>query len=167
MIADLMDLRKIEPAVLTLAKPHLAFALAPTCETLERLCAALSKGLFSGPGFDGTSEQTLLWHCLAARLDVDYSERLRAAGLMNKIRDGASLHEMAGYVATLLYPGEPELEVLYGPAVGGQRSHATAFVAARRPRLARGSTLGSIALAIERTTCWLRLEHDEIPQRFN
>lgn len=119
MIADLMDLRRVEPTVLDLAKGHLASALATTCDTLERLCSALSDGGFISPGFDGSPEQKLLWHCVAARLDFNYSERLRAAGLANKIRDGASLSELASYVATLLYPGEPELEVLYGPAVGG------------------------------------------------
>jgi hypothetical protein len=118
MVADVMDLRRVQPDVVLLAANHLAPELRVTCDALERLCASLSRGVLSGPGFDGTREQTLLWHCVAARLDFDYSERLRAAGLTNKIRDGASVTEIARYVATLLYPGEPELEVLYGPAVG-------------------------------------------------
>ncbi len=118
MVADLMDLRRAQPDVLARAASHVAPALGVTCAALERLCAALSKGVFAGPGFDGTPEQVLLRHCVAARLDFDYSERLRAAGLTNKIRDGASVSEIARYVATLLYPGEPELEALYGLAVG-------------------------------------------------
>jgi hypothetical protein len=118
MVADVMDLRRVQPDVVSLAANHLARELRVTCEVLERLCASLSIGVFSGPGFDGAREQTLLWHCVAARLDFDYSERLRAAGLTNRIRDGASVREIARYIATLLYPGEAELEVLYGPAVG-------------------------------------------------
>lgn len=138
MIADLMDLRRVEPAVLAFAKPHLAAALAPTCDTLERLCATLANGTFVDKSFDGTPEQILLWHCLAARLDFEYSERLRAAGLSNKIRDGASLREIAGYLATLLYPGEAELEVLYGPAIGSAARMRRRF---RRPLdLARRAT---------------------------
>lgn len=118
MVADLMDLRRSEPDVVSLASKYLAPELKETCDTLERLCASLAKGVFSGGAFDGTPEQALLWHCLAARLDFDYSERLRAAGLTNKLRDGSSALEIARYVAQLLYPGERELEVLYGPAAG-------------------------------------------------
>jgi hypothetical protein len=118
MISDLMDLRAAEPAVLTLAEQHLAPELGMTCATLERLCSALSSESFARPSFADTAEQALLWHCLAARVDLDYSERLRAAGLANKIRDGASLAELLDYLANLFYPGERELEILYGPATG-------------------------------------------------
>jgi hypothetical protein len=118
MVSDLMDLRRVAPGVVSSAARYLAPELAATCGALERLCAALSRGAFVGPGFDGTSEQTVLWHCIAARLDFGYSERLRAAGLTNKFRDGSSVREIARYIVDLLYPAEPALEVLYGPAAG-------------------------------------------------
>jgi hypothetical protein len=119
MVSDVMDLRRVEPEVASMAANYLVPELGATCAALERLCAALSQGIFGGAGFDGTSEQTLLWHCVAARTDFEYSERLRAAGLTSKLRDGSSALEIARYVAHLLYPGELELEALYGPAPGG------------------------------------------------
>jgi hypothetical protein len=118
MLSDVMDLRRTDPNVVHNAASYLAPELGTTCETLERLCAALAEGAFDGPSFDGTSEQTLLWHCLAARLDFDYAERLRAAGLANKFRDGSSATEIARYIADLLYPAETALDFLYGPATG-------------------------------------------------
>jgi hypothetical protein len=118
MLSDVMDLRRMAPNVVHDAASYLAPQLGTTCETLERLCAVLAEGAFDGPSFDGTSEQTMLWHCLAARLDFDYAERLRAAGLANKFRDGSSATEIARYVADLLYPAETALDFLYGPALG-------------------------------------------------
>ena len=118
MLSDVMDLRRTDPHVVYKAADYLAPELGATCETLERLCASLAKGAFDVPSFDGTGEQTLLWHCLAARLDFDYAERLRAAGLANKFRDGSSATEIARYMADLLYPAESALDFLYGPAIG-------------------------------------------------
>jgi hypothetical protein len=118
MIADIIDLRRAHPDVVSLAANYLAPELRPACEVLERLCVSVSKGIVSGAGFDGTSEQTLLWHCIAARIDHGYSERLRAGGLADKLRDGSSMLEIARYVADLFYPSEPALEALYGPAIG-------------------------------------------------
>jgi hypothetical protein len=118
MLSDVMDLRRTDPNVVHNAASYLAPELGTTCETLERLCAVLADGAFDGPSFDGTSEQTMLWHCLAARLDFNYAERLRAAGLANKFRDGSSATEIARYIADLLYPAETALDFLYGPALG-------------------------------------------------
>jgi hypothetical protein len=118
MLSDVMDLRRIDSRVVHNAMSYLAPELGTTCETLERLCASMAEGAFDGSGFDGTSEQALLWHCLAARLDFDYAERLRAAGLANKFRDGSSATEIARYIADLLYPAESALDFLYGPAAG-------------------------------------------------
>ena len=118
MLSDVMDLRRTDPNVVHNAAGYLAPELGTTCETLERLCAALGEGAFDRPSFDGTSEQILLWHCLAARLDFDYAERLRAAGLANKFKDGSSATEIARYIADLLYPAETALDFLYGPALG-------------------------------------------------
>jgi len=118
MLSDVMDLRHIDSRVVHNAMSYLAPELGTTCETLERLCASLAEGAFDTPSFDGTSEQTLLWHCLAARVDFDYAERLRAAGLANKFRDGSSATEIARYIADLLYPSESALDFLYGPAAG-------------------------------------------------
>ncbi len=118
MLSDVMDMRRREPQVLQNAAKYLAPELHAICEAVERLCSALSNGAFEGASFDGTSEQNLLWHCLAARLDSSYADRLRAAGLANKFRDGASATEIARYVANLIYPAESALDILYGPAVG-------------------------------------------------
>ena len=118
MLADLVDLRKVEPDAVQRSATYLAPELEATCSSLERLCESLSNGLFSGAGFNGTSEQILLWHCIAARVDTAYAERLRAAGLLNKFRDGSSAAEIAGYVAGVVFPAEVELDVLYGPAIG-------------------------------------------------
>jgi hypothetical protein len=118
MLSDVMDLRRLEPAVLLHATGFLAPELGTTCETLERLCASLAEGVFDAPSFEGKSEQTLLWHCLAARLDFDYAERLRAAGLANKFRDGSGAAEIVRYIADLVYPAEGALDFLYGPATG-------------------------------------------------
>jgi Uncharacterised nucleotidyltransferase len=118
MIADIVDLRRMEPTAVSLATKYLAPGLRGTCETLDRLSSALLRGTFEGHGFDGTSEQTMLRHCIAARTDFAYSERLRASGLRNKLSDGASAKEIALYVADLLYPAEPALDALYGPVVG-------------------------------------------------
>ncbi len=118
MLADIMDLRQTDLRVVEHAARYLAPELSLTCASLERLCGVLADGGFDGPGFDGTSEQTLLSHCLAARLDFDYSEQLRAGGLADKFRDGSSTTEIVRYVADLIYPSESALDVLYGPAVG-------------------------------------------------
>jgi Uncharacterised nucleotidyltransferase len=118
MVADIIDLRRVDPLVMSQAPTYLAPELRTICEALERLCVRLADGAFEGPGFDETEEQALLWHCLAARLDPAYSERLRAAGFANKLRDGTSLLEVARYIGDLLYPSEPALEHLYGPAAG-------------------------------------------------
>jgi hypothetical protein len=118
MVADLVDLRRVEPDVVSLARNYLTPELGGVCVALNRLCVALTEGVFAGVGFDGTREQTLLWHCLAARVDHDYSERLRAGGLADKLRDGSSPLEIARYVADLVYPSEPALDLLYGPAMG-------------------------------------------------
>ncbi|HET7541980.1 MAG TPA: nucleotidyltransferase family protein [Polyangiaceae bacterium] len=118
LLADLMDLRRAEPQIVRNAARYLAPELEPTCATLERLCTSLSEGDFRGPNFHGTSEQILLWHCLAARLDTGYAERLRAAGLAHKFRDGSSALEVGRYIADLLYPSESALDALYGPATG-------------------------------------------------
>ncbi|MES1185317.1 MAG: nucleotidyltransferase family protein [Myxococcales bacterium] len=117
MLADLMDLQYQEPQVLKDAARYLAPELRETCDVVERLCIALSNGDFASPSLEGTSEQILLWHCLAGRLDSDYAQRLRAAGLTNKFREGASAVEIAQYLANLLYPAESALDFLYGPAV--------------------------------------------------
>jgi Uncharacterised nucleotidyltransferase len=118
MVSDIMDLRRVQADVVSAAASYLAPELRATCNALERLCVALSNGTFTGVGFDGTREQALLWHCLAARLDFEYSEELRAAGLMNKLRDGSSASEILRYVGDLIYPAEPALDALYGPAAG-------------------------------------------------
>lgn len=117
MVADVMDLRRAQADVLSAARKYLAPDLASICEVLERLCGFLSEGRLDGNEFDGSAEQTLLRHCIAARLDLEYSERLRAGGLAQKFRDGSPL-EIARYLADLLYPSSPALDVLYGPAVG-------------------------------------------------
>jgi hypothetical protein len=78
----------------------------------------LADAASDAPSFEGTSEQAMLWHCLAARLDFDYTERLRAAGLANKFRDGSRATEIMRYVADLVYPAEAALEYMYGPATG-------------------------------------------------
>jgi hypothetical protein len=118
MIADIMDLRHAQPVVLSSSVSYFSQELRAIGETLERLCASLSMGFFHGSGFDGTDEQTLLWHCIAARENADYAERLRAAGFANKLRDGSSVLEITRYVAGLLLPTEAELQALYGPANG-------------------------------------------------
>ena len=118
LLADLLDLRRLEPGVVLSCQRYLAPELGTTCETLDRLCTCLAVGALDGPTFEGTPEQTLLWHCVAARLDFAYAERLRAGGLTNKFRDGSSAMDIARYVADLIYPAESALEVLYGPAVG-------------------------------------------------
>jgi hypothetical protein len=117
-VSDVMDLRRLEPQIVRLGASYLAPALGPTCDNLERLCTRLAEGEFDGPSFDGTSEQTLLWHCLAARLDFDYAERLRAGGLTHKFRDGSSPRQIVRYIADLLYPAEVALDLLYGPVSG-------------------------------------------------
>lgn len=118
MLADLLDLRRVTPDVLQRAAFYLATELGQICSTLERLCELLESGRFDTAGFDGSLEQTLLRHCLAARLDADYSERLRRAGLANKLTDGSSSVEIARYVVELLFPSEAALDFLYGPAPG-------------------------------------------------
>ena len=118
LLADILDLRGRDARVVLSAKHYLAPELGATCDTLERLCAYLAAGTFDGPAFNGTPEQILLWHCVAARLDIAYAERLRAGGLSNKFRDGSSAKDIARYIADLVYPAESALDVLYGPAVG-------------------------------------------------
>lgn len=88
------------------------------CQVLQRLCDFLSEGRLGGDELEGSDEQTLLRHCIAARLDSNYGEQLRAGGLAYKFRDGSSPLDIARYIAELLYPSTPAMDVLYGPAVG-------------------------------------------------
>jgi hypothetical protein len=118
LLADLMDIQRAEAHVVSNAASYLAPAIAITCASLERLCACLAKGAIRGPNFEGTSEQILFCHCLAARLDFDYAEGLRAGGLAHKFRDGSSVVEIARYIADLIYPSEWALDSLYGPVTG-------------------------------------------------
>lgn len=118
MLADLMDLRRVEPEVLRNAASYLAPQLMETCHTLERLCLCLAGSRFDETSFAGTREQLLLRHCVAARLDFDYAERLRAGGLAYKFEDGSSKLDIARYLANLVYPAEAALDSLYGPARG-------------------------------------------------
>ncbi len=118
LLADLMDLRRIDADLVRGAARFLSPELAESCHTLDRLCVSLGRGSFAGSQFDHTAEQTLLWHCLAARLSPEYAARLRAAGLSNKFRDGSGPSEIVRYVADLIYPAEAALDFLYGPAHG-------------------------------------------------
>jgi hypothetical protein len=118
MLSDLIDLRRLEPNVVQRAASYLAPEHHEVSHTVDRLCADLSNGLFEGAPFDGTSQQTLLWHCLAGRLNFAYAERLRAGGLANKLRDGSSATEIVRYIADLVYPSATALDTLYGPATG-------------------------------------------------
>jgi Uncharacterised nucleotidyltransferase len=119
MIADLQDLQRAQPNAVALAKSYLSPALRPICDALASLCDFLGGGVFTGPDFEGTSAQTLLWHCIAAREDERYAERLRSQGLLNKLREGSSSVEIAHFVVGALFPSEAELDALYGPAGNG------------------------------------------------
>ena len=118
MLADILDLRAGAPNVVQLASGYLAPQLGATCEALQRLCVALSAGELDGSGFEGSSEGLLLRHCLAARLDAAYADRLRAGGLANKLRDGSSVSDVVRYLFDLFYPAPAALDVLYGPRSG-------------------------------------------------
>src|SRR5207253_3079926 len=58
MVADLADLRRVQPGVVSTAASYLAPQLRVTCQALDRLCTSLSSCFFTGHGFDGSSEQT-------------------------------------------------------------------------------------------------------------
>lgn len=112
MIADIADLRSHESEVLSSAARFLTPKLGAACLALERLCVALASGMLGGSAVAGSSEQSLLWHCVAARCNEDYSDRLRASGLTQAISSGPSA--LGRFLAGALFPAEHELEVLNG-----------------------------------------------------
>jgi hypothetical protein len=113
MVADILDLRALYGPGLLPAAARFVPSLSQRGEAIEGLCLALSRGLASGPGFEGTEQQVLLWHCLAARLDKEYGERLRASGAREAL--GGSLRDLAAYLGGALFPTEHELDAIYGP----------------------------------------------------
>ena len=117
MLGDLLDLRRLAPnAPLLESERYVSLPLRALCSTADRLCGSLEDGLFDGLDFDGTPQQTLLWHCLAAGLDSRYMAQLRASGFADKLRSGANARELLRYVSGALFPPQHELDAIYGPA---------------------------------------------------
>jgi Uncharacterised nucleotidyltransferase len=115
MLADLADISRRERTI-SAACAYLDPPLNEMCGTAERLCDALADG-FTGTGVvDGTPEHTLLRHCLAAQLDRHYADRLRSAGLVEKLRESRSGYEVLSYVFGAFFPPQRELDAIYGPA---------------------------------------------------
>ncbi len=117
MLSDLADLRRRQPeGLLSSAARHLSPPIAGLCVAAEDLSVKLSRGVFEGSSFDSTPAQQLLSHCLGARLDAEYSRRLRSAGFANLLRNYPTAPELLRFLKGSLVPPEPELDAIYGPA---------------------------------------------------
>lgn len=116
MLSDLVDLRTAAtPSPIPAASEYCSPALSGAAEIADRLCSALQRGAFQGTDFDDTAEQRLLWHCLAARLDVEYAQRLRFSPIFSG-NGGLGVSERLRYFVGAIFPAEHELDTLFGPA---------------------------------------------------
>lgn len=126
MLGDAIDLRRHRAGALAEAEKWLDQRLGPDLAlVVEQLCEALENGLAERllcgapaevPLVVDSEAGLLLRHCLAARLDEDYSESLRALGLSYVLEEGGLWRVRGRRVLAALLPAPAELDALYGAA---------------------------------------------------